>query len=233
VVRTKWLVGTVTAMSLIGALANGCSSSTPFAPDNPCPGQLTCPNYECCPIGTPFECNGKCYSESSPCGTSYVTCSGPSGGSSGGSPGANGNGGSSAGGGCPSGTSACGASYCTPNGDVCCANAGHPELSCPSGATCNANGTCSGGSGGGGGGGGSTGVPCSESAHPAWQQGECQTAQTCNCTMKACVRVANGGCCSGYDLGWIFIPCSGSGGQSCGDCTQAAISAAQQCGCTH
>jgi hypothetical protein len=45
------------------------------------------------------------------------------------------------------------------------------------------------------------------------------------------VRVANGGCCSGYNLGWIFIPCDGSGGTSCGNCQNAAASALQQCGC--
>jgi hypothetical protein len=49
--------------------------------------------------------------------------------------------------------------------------------------------------------------------------------------MKACVRVANGGCCSGYDLGYVFIPCDGSG-LACGNCTNAAAAALRQCGCT-
>jgi hypothetical protein len=225
----KLLVSVTILVGVFLACANGCSSmATNF---DPCPGELTCPNGVCCPIGYPFDCNGKCYQSAAGCGSSYVTCSGSSGGGSGAS-GGNGNTGTGNGG-CASGTAQCGTAYCSPIGDVCCASAGHPELSCSAGATCNSDGTCSGGSGGGGGGGGGggTGVPCSQNVHPAWMAGECQPVTTCKCTLQACVRVANGGCCSGYDLGWIFIPCNGSGGTSCGDCQAAATSALQQCGC--
>jgi hypothetical protein len=56
----------------------------------------------------------------------------------------NGNDGINGDGTCSAGDSKCGNDYCTPSGGVCCASAGHPELYCPMGATCNPDGTCCG-----------------------------------------------------------------------------------------
>jgi hypothetical protein len=226
----RWFFSVAVVGAVLAAFANGCTSATTTAFD-PCPGELTCPNHVCCAPGYPYECNGKCYTAPGPCGGNYTLCTGAAQtGSTGGT--GQGNANASDGGTCPSGTTVCGA-YCAPAGAVCCASAGHPELSCPSGETCTTSGGCQGGSTSSGGtSSGGTGVPCTQNVHPAWEPGECQAFATCQCTMKACVRIANGGCCSGYDLGWIFIPCDGSGGTSCGNCQNAAASALRQCGCT-
>lgn len=66
------------------ALLASCQTATTPTID-PCPGELTCPNLGCCPVGWPFSCNGKCYPAATACGSSYVTCSGSSASGSGGS----------------------------------------------------------------------------------------------------------------------------------------------------
>jgi MYXO-CTERM domain-containing protein len=43
---------------------------------------------------------------------------------------------------CPAGQVACGTQYCTTVGKVCCADKGHPELSCEAGYSCETDGTC-------------------------------------------------------------------------------------------
>lgn len=223
------------AAGCFAVAASGCFSSPKL---DPCPGQLTCPNGVCCPKGMPFDCNGKCYAAPGACGSNYVTCSGSSPGSSS----------------CPAGQTLCD-DVCVNSMLVCCHHG--DGAVCPAGDTCgtssaapclkgssssNAGGTSTGsssssssgtGTPSGSSSGGALGVPCTQSTHPAWMQGECASVKACNCTLSTCVRFANGGCCEGYDLGWVFIPCDGSGGTSCGDCTSAAASALQQCGCPH
>jgi hypothetical protein len=218
------------AIGLLGIAAAGCFSTPKI---DPCPGKLTCPNEVCCPQGFPFACHGQCYASAAGCnGSSYVTCAGSSGAGDDE---------------CPAGQTRCD-DTCVNSTYVCCHH-GNGAV-CPPGDTCGtssdvpclkASSSTSGGAPGGGtsggapsGGGSSSsapGVPCSQNVHPAWMQGECIPLQTCNCKLNSCARIANGGCCTGYDLGWIFIPCDGSG-LSCGDCTAAAQSALSQCGCT-
>lgn len=43
---------------------------------------------------------------------------------------------------CAAGQLPCGATYCAPENRVCCAGAGHPELSCEAGTECKPDGTC-------------------------------------------------------------------------------------------
>jgi hypothetical protein len=43
---------------------------------------------------------------------------------------------------CAAGQLPCGAMYCAPENRVCCAGAGHPELSCEAGTECKPDGTC-------------------------------------------------------------------------------------------
>lgn len=228
------------AAGFFASLPTACFTTPKF---DPCPGKLTCPNGVCCPSGFPFACNGKCYAAPSSCGSSYVTCSGPGPSSTG----------------CPAGQTLCD-DVCVSSSLVCCHH-GNGAV-CPAGDTCGTSSAApcfkgSSSSGGGSAGSGSSsssssssnpsgnpgsnsssssgspGVPCTQSTHPAWMQGECASVAVCNCKLSSCVRFANGGCCQGYDLGWIFIPCDGSGGTSCGDCTSAAASALSQCGCPH
>jgi MYXO-CTERM domain-containing protein len=46
---------------------------------------------------------------------------------------------------CPTGEQPCGNQHCAPVDKVCCASAGHEELSCPMGTVCQTNGTCASG----------------------------------------------------------------------------------------
>lgn len=222
----RGLCGAAVAIGLFGIATAGCLSTPKI---DPCPGKLTCPNEVCCPHGFPFACHGQCFASAAGCsGSNYVTCAGSS---------------EPASGECPAGQTMCD-DTCVDSTLVCCHH-GNGAV-CPAGDTCGTSSaapclkpsTSSSSSGAPGGtppGGGSSssapGVPCSQNVHPAWMQGECIPLQTCNCKLNSCARVANDGCCTGYDLGWIFIPCDGSG-LSCGDCTAAAQSALQQCGCT-
>lgn len=74
--RRLWVVPLLQA--LVGMLGASCSSPSAPLPHSydPCPGELTCPNTTCCPIGAPFQCNDECYATAASCGTSYLTCSG-------------------------------------------------------------------------------------------------------------------------------------------------------------
>ncbi len=59
-------------VSIAVAVALGACGSP-----NPCPGQLTCPDMECCPIDYPIECGSQCYQTTSApaCAvTGYYTC---------------------------------------------------------------------------------------------------------------------------------------------------------------
>jgi hypothetical protein len=73
-ISRKCVITLAVASILLASEANGCDSSTPSI--GPCPGELTCPNEQCCPAGYPFECGGQCYTNASVCGSSYVTCAG-------------------------------------------------------------------------------------------------------------------------------------------------------------
>src|SRR5262245_37959737 len=106
--KRRWVMSVAVVGGVITVFANGCSSAlTTF---NPCPdpsAPLVCPDHGCCPADTPYQCNGKCYSSPTPCGSSYVTCT------------AYGSSSNGSGGVCPSGTSPCGTSHCAPIGSVC------------------------------------------------------------------------------------------------------------------
>jgi hypothetical protein len=71
----------------VGAVLLVSCHTDPTPAINPCPGELTCPNFGCCPVGWPYSCNGNCYQAATSCTSSYVTCSGSSASGSGGSPG--------------------------------------------------------------------------------------------------------------------------------------------------
>lgn len=93
--RTVWRMPAAIGVSMLGVvlLGSGCSSPPPAQLD-PCPGELTCPNGVCCPVGYPFDCGGKCYPTAAACGASYTTCSGKSGAGGAGAGGVGGAGGS-------------------------------------------------------------------------------------------------------------------------------------------
>jgi hypothetical protein len=93
-----------------------------------CPaGEGVCAAGWCCPLGNTC-CNNN--PQSLGC-TTNGSCTASSG-----------NPGSGSGSGCSSGSFVCGNTHCTLNGDVCCANVGHEEMSCPAGGVCQSNGTC-------------------------------------------------------------------------------------------
>lgn len=44
---------------------------------NPCPessAPLVCPDHACCPVGMPYECNGKCWASRSACASGFTLC---------------------------------------------------------------------------------------------------------------------------------------------------------------
>jgi hypothetical protein len=43
---------------------------------------------------------------------------------------------------CPPGQALCGQMHCTPTGDICCADSGYEEVSCPGGTQCTGDGGC-------------------------------------------------------------------------------------------
>src|SRR4051812_47002809 len=48
---------------------SACSSTSI---SDPCPGQRTCPNVNCCDNQYPYNCGDQCYT--APCGPTEVTC---------------------------------------------------------------------------------------------------------------------------------------------------------------
>lgn len=68
---------TAATLLFLGVAVSACSLFDLHA--NPCPdpsSPLVCPNEVCCPNGSPYECDGKCYSTPAACSSSYVTCTG-------------------------------------------------------------------------------------------------------------------------------------------------------------
>jgi loricrin len=136
---------------------------------------------------------------------------------------------------CPSGTTPCGADYCTPSGATCCAGVGRPDLYCPGGQQCNANGTCgvtpsTGGSGG---------VTCPTGSSPCGANycaptgttccasvgrpdHYCPGSQQCNADGTCSTGTGAGGGASITTNGNVVFVTAGSGGcvaQSCNDGT--------------
>src|SRR5688572_15984508 len=91
---------------------------------------------------------------------------------------------------CPSGTYQCGADYCTPDDAVCCANVGLPQYYCPSGTSCQSDGSCESGA--------SSSVSSSSSSSTSGGDGGCPSGSyACGadyCTPDGAV------CCS--NVGW-------------------------------
>jgi hypothetical protein len=123
---------------------------------------------------------------------------------------------------CPAGYYPCGVSHCTPEGGVCCASVGREDTYCPSGETCNSDGTCS--SGGGGScpaGYEQCGVShCTPSgdvccAYAGHEEGYCPAGETCN-TNGTCASgsSAGGGCSPGY-FGCGTSHCTPNGAVCC------------------
>lgn len=238
----KWIVNVAAAVSLCGGMSNGCNNL------DECPGELTCPNGVCCPSGEPYECNGKCYSASSPCGTTYTTCT------------ASGSSGSSTTcglGSCASGVDCCDNTTCVPSGAFCCGNGGGGV--CPSGYWCCPTGCCEGSPTGGANTGScpaSNPLPCSAGWCCPYGEGN-RTDVCCNnnpessgCTSNGeCASAPSGGssstggcgttmgCCpaTGCGTGWfnscveLCFPTS----DDCGQATQEAIAAgvSDSCSC--
>jgi len=138
-------------------------------------------NTTTCPPEAPLycsNCSGYCCDSTHPICTEDCLCQASSGGQDAGSPE------------CGSGTVLCGGSYCTPDDRVCCDYAGHPELNCPSGTQCTANGTCVDVDGG-------TTLSCDTGSLAVL--GTCDTA-SCACAISCGKNEECGtGCCnSGY-----------------------------------
>jgi hypothetical protein len=107
------------------------------------------------------------------------------------------------------------------------ANAGGPGTTATGAG--GASGTGAGGAVGTGtaGSSGDIGLPCTTSAHPAWQDGECTASTSCKfCSVRSCVRATSQGCCAGEDTPSEFFPCGG-----CQNCTDAVTAALTRCGC--
>lgn len=114
--------GTCQTQGNCGAAAYQCGN---FCAPN---GSVCCASVgrpdKWCPGGTVCVSDGTCASGS-----------GAGGGSSGGA-------GGGAGASCGAGAQPCGVDHCAPAGNVCCANVGREDLSCPPNHTCESDGTC-------------------------------------------------------------------------------------------
>jgi hypothetical protein len=124
-------------------------------------------------------------------------------------------------------------SFCCLSGAQCTNNGS--DCGCPPGSEpCNTTDGCclvaTGGGNPGGGGpgnGGDVGLPCTTTAHPAWQDGECTAPENCaSCSPRMCQRVTRQGCCQGADTPSEFFPCA-----ACGNCNAAVQAARARCGC--
>ncbi|HEY6729332.1 MAG TPA: hypothetical protein VI197_35220 [Polyangiaceae bacterium] len=109
---------------------------------------------------------------------------------------------------CPSGTYQCGADYCTPDGAVCCANVGLPQYYCPSGTSCQSDGSCESGA--------SSSVSSSSSSSSTSGGGGGCPSGSYSCGADYCTP-DGAVCCANVGLPQYYCP-GGTSCQSDGSC---------------
>ena len=138
---------------------------------------------------------------------------------------------------CRTGTVQCGSSYCSVIGNQCCASVGRPDISCPSGSYCTANGCADSSSGGDEGGCDSGFVECGEDYCSPVGRTCCASAGrpdlSCaagsRCTASGCVSTSTGGGgTTGGDAGTGGGGSTG-GGSGGGTCESGYVECGEYC----